>query len=318
MAKTNGRHAPLNALRAFEAAARHLSFKKAAVELHVTAGAVSHQVKQLEEFLGVQLFRRLTRALELTAEAHAMLPGLREGFASLAAAVDSVRQREASTSFTVMTPPGFAKRWLVPRLAGFTQAHPLLEIHVSSRNEMIDGREPDLALAVGDPRDDAPLVQVRFGTGHYSGLQVEPVFSATYVAVCSPRLTQGRKALRTPADLANHTLLHDDTEVEEGARPLWQDFLAMAGVDGVEAERGPHFSDASLAIDAAIEGLGVALAMKPLVSADIASGRLVIPFPVEAPTRYAYYLVMPANAVENAGVASFREWLLAASAEERR
>ena len=318
MTKTTVRPVPLPALRAFEAAARHLSFKKAATELHVTAGAVSHQVKQLEEFLGVALFRRLTRALELTAEGHAMLPRLRAGFAAIDEAVERVRVREASPSFTVMTPPGFAKRWLVPRLAGFTHAHPDIEIHVSARNEMIDGREPDLAVPVGDPRDDSPLVQVRFGTGHYSGLQVDEVFNAVYVAVCSPRLLKGRNGLRKPSDLRHHTLLHDDTEYEEGARPAWEDFLATAGAPEVEVSRGPHFSDAALAIDAAIEGLGVALAMKPLVSADIAAGRLVTPFPVEAPTRYSYYLVMPANAGENPGVAAFREWLLAASAGERR
>ena len=317
MAKSTGRNYPLNALRAFEAAARHLSFKKAAAEMHVTAGAVSHQVKQLEDYLGVQLFRRLTRALELTAEAQAMLPKLREGFDALSAAVDLVHIREASPAFMVMTPPGFAKRWLVPRLGTFTQANPQVEIHISSRNEMIDTREPDHAVAADNPPDEAPLVQVRFGTGQYSGLQVDEVFSATYVAVCSPRLTTGRNALRTPADLAKHTLLHDDTEYEEGARPRWEDFLEHVGVKGVDATHGPHFSDASLAIDAAIEGMGVTLAMKPLVSADIAAGRLVVPFPCEAPTRYAYYLVMPANAAENRGVAAFREWLLAASAEER-
>ena len=173
MAKTNGRPVPLPALRAFEAAARHLSFKKAAVELHVTPGAVSHHVKQLEEFLGVALFRRLTRALELTAEGHAMLPRLRDGFAAIDDAVEQVRVREASPAFTVMTPPGFAKRWLVPRLAGFTRANPQVEIHVAARNEMIDGREPELAVPAGTAPEDAPLVQVRFGTGHYSGLQVE-------------------------------------------------------------------------------------------------------------------------------------------------
>ena len=149
--------APLNALRAFEAAARHLSFKNAAAELHVTAGAVSHHVKQLEDFLGVALFRRLTRALELTAEGQAMLPRLRDGFAAIDEAVERVRVREASLAFTVMTPPGFAKRWLVPRLAGFTRANPQVEIHVSARNEMIDGREPDLSAGVGTPVEDAPL-----------------------------------------------------------------------------------------------------------------------------------------------------------------
>ena len=313
----NGRPAPLNALKAFEAAARHLSFKKAAAELHVTPGAVSHQVKLLEEYLGLALFRRLTRALELTAEAQAMLPKLRQGLEAIADAVEEARVRERATALTVMTPPGFAARWLVPRLSGFTRANPNLELHVASRNGMVDPPDYELALASPDPGDDSPLVMVRFGTGHYPGVKVDEVFSAVYVPVCSPRLTKGPNALRKPEDLRHHTLLHDDTEVEEGARPSWEDFLAQLGVEGVDVTRGPHFSDATLAMDAAIEGMGVALVMRPLVRADIEEKRLVIPFDVTAPTRYAYYLVMSQNARENPGAAAFRKWLLEAAAPER-
>jgi LysR family glycine cleavage system transcriptional activator len=318
MARNPDRAAPLNALRAFEAAARHLSFKKAASELHVTPGAVSHQVKLLEDFLGVALFRRLTRALELTADARAILPKVREGLESLQAAVEKVRQREQTRALTVMTPPSFAARWLVPRLARFTLSNPHIELHVASRPGMIDAGENGVMVPLGDGRDDAPVIMVRFGNGHYPGLQVDEVFSAVYVPVCSPKLMKGAHGIRKPEDLRRHTLLHDDTVVEEGARPTWADFLASAGVQGIDAARGPHFSDASLALEAAIEGMGVVLAMKPLVSAEIEAGRLAIPFNITAPTNYAYYLVTPENAVENAGVSAFRDWLLAEAAAERR
>src|SRR5438093_5160372 len=161
MAKGNGRFPPLNALRAFEAAARHLSFKNAAKELHVTPGAVSHQVKLLESHLGVQLFRRLTRALELTAEAQAMLPKVREGLESLHAAVERVRRREGRCSLTVVAPPNFAARWLMPRLGRFTSEHPDLELHVASRQAMVDGRENgDKVLVEADVHEDTPVATV--------------------------------------------------------------------------------------------------------------------------------------------------------------
>lgn len=317
MPKTHIRPAPLNALRAFEAAARHLSFKKAARELHVTPGAVSHQVKLLEEHLGVALFRRLTRALELTAEAQVMLPKVREGLESLNAAVETVRARDDVCALTVMAPPGFATRWLVPRLARFTHAHPELELHVASRSAMIDGRDEDLSVHVAEGMENAPVIMVRFGNGQYPGLHVDEMFSASYVPVCSPKLRKGPKGLRSPQDLKHHTLLHDETEAEEGARPTWADFLTAMKIDDVDPERGPHFSDASLSLDAAIQGLGVALAMKPLVSAEIEAGRLAIPFNLSAPTSYAYFLVMAEGAIENRGVRAFREWLLRESETER-
>ncbi|HET9650918.1 MAG TPA: transcriptional regulator GcvA [Usitatibacter sp.] len=317
MSRSSARLPPLNALRAFEAAARHLSFKKAARELHVTAGAVSHQVKLLEDHLGVALFRRLTRALELTAEAQAMLPKVREGLDSLAAAVERVRAREELCALTVMAPPNFSARWLVPRLSRFTNAHPNLELHIASRPAMIDGRGNGGSVAPVEGRDDAPLLMVRFGAGHYPGMVVDQVFSARYVPVCSPRLLKGKHAIRTPADLPQHTLLHDDTVIEEGARPTWGDWFEKAGVDGVDANRGTHFSDASLALEAAIEGMGVALAMRPLVSAEVDAGRLVVPFDIAAETKYSFYLVSPEAALNNRSVAAFREWLLAESAPDR-
>jgi len=314
--REGGRFPPLNALRAFEAAARHLSFKKAAKELFVTPGAVSHQVKLLEDHLGVALFRRLTRALELTPEAHAMLPKVREGLEAFHAAVEQVRSREAAPALTVMAPPGFATRWLVPRLAGFTSSFPDLELHVASRSEMVDASEHELEVPSHD--DSTPFVMVRFGRGHYPGVKVDEVFSARYVPVCSPKLLKGEHPLRKPEDLRFHTLLHDDTVVEEGARPSWSDWLEAVGVGDVDASRGPHFSDASLALDAAIEGLGVTLAMKPLVRPDIEAGRLAMPFDITSPTSYSYYLLTPEDDMGRESVSAFREWILAEAAPERR
>lgn len=318
MPKGNGRFPPLNALRAFEAAARHLSFKKAAKELHVTPGAVSHQIKLLEANLSVSLFRRLTRALELTAEAQLMLPKVREGLESLHAAVERVRSREGVCALTVVAPPVFAARWLLPRLSRFTDAHPNLELHVASRQQMVDGRDNGSAIvSEADTHQDAPVVMVRFGSGQYPGTQVDEVFSAVYVPACSPRLLKGDHPLRTPDDLRFHTLLHDDTVVEEGARPSWNDWLQSVGVTDIDATRGPHFSDAALAIDAAIEGMGVTLAMKPLLRAEIEAKRLTVPFDITAPTSYAYHLVRPAAVAENRAVLSFRKWLLEEAAAER-
>ena len=317
MNKGTHRAPPLNALRAFEAAARHRSFTLAARELHVTAGAVGHQVKQLEDFLGVALFRRLTRALELTAEAHALLPKVQAGLASLAEAVELVRAREDSPALTVVAPPNFAARWLVPRLSRFTQAHPSVELHVASRPAMIDGRGDSEVMPVADARDDTPMAMVRFGDGHYPGAHVDEVFSALYVPICSPALLNGAHPLRKPDDLRFHTLLHDDTVTEEGARPSWGDWLRAVGVAGMDATKGPHFSDASLSFEAALEGMGVALAMKPLVRPEIEAGRLVVPFDITAPASYAYYLVTP-EGTDNAGtVGGFRKWLLEESAPER-
>jgi LysR family glycine cleavage system transcriptional activator len=221
MSNGTDRLPPLHALRAFEAAARHLSFKRAAAELHVTPGAVSHQVKLLESLLGVPLFRRLTRALELTAEGHLLLPKVGEGLATLHSAFEQLRSRNERCALNVHAPPNFAARWLIPRLNGFTSAHPELALHLAARPSMIDGRDPggELVQRTNDARDDAPVVSIRFGTGHYPGAHVDEVFAAEYVPVCSPRLLRGDHPLRKPQDLGAHTLLHDDTVLEETARP---------------------------------------------------------------------------------------------------
>lgn len=309
---------PLNSLRAFEAAARHLSFKKAAEELAVTPTAVSHQIKLLEEFLDLPLFRRLTRALELTPEGAAMLPRIQEGFASLAAAVDATRRKEAGGIVTVCAPPSFAARWLVPRLGSFSRAHPDIELRLSSSVSTIDRREASAA-----PEDDLATepkydLTVRFGRGHYPGNSVDRLFFPTYVTVCSPSLLTGEHPLREPRDLAWHNLIHDATVPDLDARPGWAQWLSLAGIGDLEGQiRGTHFEDAALAMAAAISGNGVALAAYPLVSADIAEGRLVMPFPQAIPSRHAYYVTIPRAKAKRPTVLALRAWLVREAARER-
>ena len=302
---------PLAALRAFESAARHLSFKKAAEELHVTPAAISQQIKALESYLGIVLFRRLTRALEISPQAQAMLPKLREGFDCLAAAIDSTRQ-EAEGVLTVTAPPSFASRWLVPRLPRFSALHPDVELRLSSGADSVDRPGETLRQDDGsvDLRAAESLLAIRYGTGNYPGLQVEQIFAPDWVPVCSPRLPSVERPLALPQDLARHVLIHDETIGDEARPPGWREWLASAGVSGVDGERGPRFSNAVLAVEAALDGQGVALALRPLVEADVASGRLVIPFEIAVPSPFAYFLVMPRAVAQRRSVAAFRSWLL--------
>lgn len=304
---------PLNALRAFEAAARHLSFKKAAAELSVTPTAISHQIKSLEEYLGIALFRRLTRALALTQAGERMLPQVRQGLEAFAAAVASTRPAAGSSllRLDVGAPPTFAARWLVPRLQGFAAAHGEIELHLASSLSLIDSREHGATLPEdADPRRESAQVWIRLGTGDYPGYHVQRILQPVYTAVCSPRLLQGKQPLDSPDKLRYQVLIHDDTIPASGDRPLWGDWLRSAGVEGVDARAGPHFSNSGLALAAAADGLGVALASKPLVAAEVAAGRLAIPFDIDLGSRYAYWLVTRPAAAGHPAVAAFRDWLL--------
>lgn len=303
---------PLNALRAFEAAARHLSFKRAAEELSVTPTAISHQIRGLEEHLGLALFRRLTRALELTPAGAAMLPKLREGMDCFAAAVACVRELAPSARLVVLAPPSFASRWLVPRLQAFTRSHPEVELHLAGSVKMIDGGDMPSGLVPEGrmSRRDQPEIWIRYGTGHYPGFRIERMFVPEYTAVCSPQLLRAKLPMRTPADLCFHTLIHDDTIQDQKERPNWAEWLAVAGVSGVDASAGPHFTDSGLAIAAALDGLGVALLSRPLVAGEIAAGRLVAPFDISIARSFAYYIVTPEAIADRPAVAAFRAWLL--------
>jgi LysR family transcriptional regulator, glycine cleavage system transcriptional activator len=303
---------PLNALRAFEAAARHLSFKNAGAELSVTPTAISHQIRTLEDFLGFPLFHRLTRALDLTAEGRAMLPKVREGLDCFAAAVASTRRDDVSGRLSIVSPPAFASRWLIRHLPGFSARHPDVQLHMNASLKAID---PPGAMAVSgfgkvNIREDETELSIRFGRGSYAGCFVERLFSPVYTAVCSPRLLAGKRPLKVPADLRYHALLHDDTIPELMDRPSWSEWLKQGNVEGVDENSGMHFSDSGLTLSAAIDGVGIALASKPLIEAEVAAGRLVVPFNIVIRRPQAYFLVTPEAVADRPVVRAFRQWLL--------
>ena len=304
---------PLNALRVFEAAARHLSFKEAANELSITQAAVSHQIKSLEDYLGVQLFKRAGRGVQLTEAARACLPKLREGFDSLAAAVEMIHLRADETDLQITAPPVFTARWLMPRLADFSRREPLIEVHVVGSSKMVDAGALDHPAISSsfDLRSESSGVEIHLGAGDYPGHRADKLFGVSTIAVASPELVKGTPGLRQPADLANHTLLHDDAMDLVAHGHAWEQWLDAAGVaDKVDGTRGPHFSSNILSLEAASQKLGVALALRPMVDADIASGRLVAPFKVALTPRSAYYLVCPEVISERPAVVAFRKWLV--------
>ena len=283
---------PLNAIRAFEAAARHLSFTKAAEELHVTQAAISHQVKALEGFLGLKLFARLNRALLLTDEGQLYLPTVRRAFDQLHEATNRLAGNQAQGKLTVTTMPSFASRWLVPRLGRFIRAYPEIDIRLAPSGELVDFVREDVDLGI------------RYGRGRYPGLRVDRLMSEDVFPVCSPALLQGQHPLREPSDLRYHILLHDDDHGD------WRTWLLSAGVKDVDTHRGPVFTDSSMTIQAAVAGQGVALARGALAQDDLTSGNLVRAFKLSLPVEFAYYIVCPEQTADRPKVVAFREWLL--------
>jgi LysR family glycine cleavage system transcriptional activator len=304
---------PLNSLRVFEAAARHLSFKEAANELSITQAAVSHQVKSLEEYLGVELFRRAGRGVQLTEAARACLPKLREGFDALAIAVEMIRERSEETQLAITAPPVFTARWLMPRLADFSRREQKIEVRVIASSKMVDAGALDALVLTShlDLRDDTSGVEIHLGSGEYPGYRADKLFDISMAAVASPALVHGEPPLARPADLVGHVLLHDDAMDLVAGGNAWQKWLEAAhAADRVDGNRGPHFSSNILSLEAASQKLGIALALRPLVNADIASQRLVAPFSVELKPPTAYWLVCPEVIAERPAVAAFRRWLL--------
>jgi len=288
-------------MRAFEAAARHLSFTKAAQELHVTPAAISQQVRQLEEHVGARMFHRLTRALSLTEQGRAALPLVTEGLDRLAEAATEMRRQRDSGILTVSVPPTFGAKWLLPKLERFRNAHPGIEIRVDATDRMVDFAAEQVDIAV------------RYGSGEYGALVSELLLCETAFPVCSPGLPSPERPLESPTDLKHHMLLHGGHEAERDRVTTWPMWLRAAGIENLDAARGMSFSVASLAIQAAIDGHGVALASGPHVADDLAAGRLIRPFapsPWEA-TDFAFYLVYPSGALSDSKLARFREWALA-------
>ena len=288
---------PLNALRAFESAGRHLSFTKAAAELNVTPAAISHQVKALEVLLEVPLFRRLTRALRLTDAGQAALPTLSQGFDKLAQGAEQMRSHCDSGVLTISVSPSFGAMWLVPRLERFRRRHPDIEIR-------IDGTDRRVDLA----RDNTD-VAVRYGPGGYHGVRSDWLFGQANTPVCSPALLSGEHPLSQPDDLRHHTLLHIDWKDAEASWRMW---LLAAGLHDIDPTRGPCFSEENMAVQAAIDGHGVALVGDMLVADDLAAGRLVRPFDpsLSTPLTFSYYLLSAKDSTEPPKVAAFRDWLL--------
>ena len=282
---------PPNALKAFEAAARHGNLSKAAVELHVTHGAVSRQVKQLEDFLGCELFHRLPRGLQLTALGREFAFGVQGAFDQIREAVEAVRVDNSRQVLTVSTLASLAARWLVPRLHRFQNAHPETEIRLSTSPQLTDFDRDGIDLAI------------RYGRGRWPGVTALRLFTPEEFPVCSPKLLRGAHPLRTPADLKQVPLLHDTTHRH------WQQWLELAKVRGIDARQGLVVEDMNVLIQAAIEGQGVALASAPLVQAEIEAGRLVRPFQINLPVELAFYAVYPKNRGGDPFVLTFVDWL---------
>ena len=287
--------APLNALRTFEAAARHLSFNAAARQLFVTPAAVSHQIRHLEAYLGTTLFQRGHRSVALTPEGQALAGTLAEVFGQLDLAIDRAMSR-ASAEIRVTTLESFAAKWLAPRLHRFHQACPDVRVRIVTGD------------AHADFVRDAIDVGIRYGPGGYAGMQAEPLMEAQVFPVCAPSLL-AEGGLARPGDLAHHTLLHDESASGRPGVPSWQDWLQAAGATGVDARRGPVFASIYLAQEAAIAGHGIALGVAPLVEEDLRQGRLAKPFAQVSANAYRFWLVQPAKAGPRAATGAFCQWL---------
>jgi LysR family glycine cleavage system transcriptional activator len=287
---------PLNALRAFEAAARHLNFSRAADELSVTPGAVSQQIQNLEDYVGAALFKRTPKGLLLTDAAQTALPALREAFDRLAEAASLLTAAVDGRRLTLTAPPSFAAKWLVPRLGAFEQLHPQVDVWLSAGIELVD-------LTAGEVD-----VAIRYGSGRYPGLEVRRLISETVIPVISPEFAK-EQPLDTPEDLKNHILLHDGSPDLDDSCPDWTMWLAARGLRGVEGMRGPRFNQSSLVIEAAANGRGVALAKRTLAQADLDAGRLIAPLQIATAVDFAYYLVHPKAKGRLPQVKAFISWI---------
>lgn len=290
---------PLNSLKVFDAAARHLSFTRAAEELFVTQAAISHQIKGLEDFLGLKLFRRRNRSLLLTEEGQSYYLDIKEIFSSLNEATRKLQARSAKGALTVSLLPSFAIQWLVPRLASFNQAHPDIDVRIQA----VDREEDKLA-------DDVDIA-IFYGRGNWPGLRVEKLYAEYLLPVCSPLLLTGDQPLQSPADLHRVTLLHD------ASRRDWQSWVRQAGQPQINVQQGPIFSHSSMVLQAAIHGQGVALANNVMVQGELTSGRLVCPFREVLSSKNAFYLVYHDSQAELGKIAAFRQWILDTATSEQ-
>jgi len=291
---------PLNALRAFEAAARHLSLTKAGQELHVTAGALSHQIRALEEMLGLKLFERRVRSIALTPAGKQLYPGLQTGLTHIRDAVDGLNNVSEERVLVISTPPGFTAKWLAPRLYRFADEYPGIDTRVSSSfnnaNFTTDGVDVAVRNLSSKPATDPALV-------------IEKLIDMSMVPVCSPKLIESHGPLDRPNALRGVPLIHDDAFSDRARVPTWSDWFKAAGVEGVDVSRGLRFNSADHALDATAEGAGVMLAQDVLAYDELRTGRLVIPVGFALRSGRAYHIVCAKRRAANPHVASFRTWL---------
>jgi LysR family glycine cleavage system transcriptional activator len=287
----------LNGLRAFEAAARHLSFTLAASELNVTQTAISHQIRRLEEELGIRLFIRKNRALALTPQARDYLPGVRAAFNDLRLATDRLLRKDDDKVLTVSTLASLAAKWLLPRLTAFQEAHPGIDVRITTSTALVDFKNGDVDAAI------------RYGRGHWPGVRSEWLMADDFFPVCSPALLSGKKPLRTPEDLRDHVLLHTSTNSD-----YWRQWLTAAGLPSdLSKQQGITFDLILMTVQAAIDGIGVAMGRTSYVQDDIAKGRLVVPFNISLPVDAGFYLVSPEGVAEPPKLRAFRQWLVASA-----
>jgi len=287
----------LNGLRAFEAAARHLSFTQAASELNVTQTAISHQIRRLEEELGIRLFVRKNRALALTPKARDYLPGVRAAFNDLRLATDQLLRKDDDHVLTVSTLASLAAKWLLPRLTAFQEAHPGIDVRITTSTALVDFKGGDVDAAI------------RYGRGNWQGLRAEWLMADDFFPVCSPALLNGKRPLKCPEDLREHVLLHTSTNSDD-----WRQWLTAAGLPSdISRQQGITFDLMLMTVQAAIDGIGVAMGRTSYVQDDIAKGRLVVPFKIALPADAGFYLVSPEGVAEPPKLRAFRQWLIASA-----
>ena len=287
----------LNGLRAFEAAARHLSFTQAASELNVTQTAISHQIRRLEEELGIRLFVRKNRALSLTAEAREYLPGIRAAFNDLRLATDRLLRKDDDNVLTISTLASLAAKWLLPRLSAFQEAHPDIDVRITTSTGLVDFRGGDVDAAI------------RYGRGHWPGLRAEWLMADEMFPVCSPTLLTGKRPLRCPEDLRDHVLLHNTNNGDD-----WRLWLTAAGLPSdISKQPGITFDLILMTVQAAIDGMGVAMGRTTYVKDDIAKERLVVPFKIALPADAGFYLVSLEGEPDSPKLRAFRQWLIASA-----
>src|SRR5262249_53257638 len=300
MPEMTARLPSLNGLRAFEAAARHLSFTQAASELNVTQTAISHQIRRLEEELGIRLFIRKNRALALTPKARDYLPGVRAAFNDLRLATDQLLRKDDDHVLTVSTLASLAAKWLLPRLTAFQEAHPGIDVRITTSTALVEFKNGDVDAAI------------RYGRGNWQGLRATWLMADDFFPVCSPALLNGKRPLRTAEDLRDHVLLHTSTNSDD-----WRQWLTAAGLPSdISKQPGITFDLILMTVQAAIDGIGVAMGRTSYVQDDIAKGRLVVPFKIALPADAGFYLVSPEGTAEPPELQAFRQWLAASPQHE--